>query len=358
MRVAVVGLGAVGTRAARQLASTDAVTEVVLRSPNRDRVEEVSASLGSKAVANDGGVRGELPEADVVVLASPSGTQAAAAARLVARGTPVVATSDQVDEVSALLDLGPEAEARGVTVAVGATFSPGLTCVLARFASDRLDTVDEIHVSRLGTGGPACARQHHRSLGGVAVDWRDGGWQRRPAGSGRELSWFPDPIGAADCYRAELPDAMLLVPAFPGVGRVTARLGATRRDRLTSRLPMLRPPHPEGGLGAVRVEVRGRGADGIRVEIMGAMDRPGVAGGAVAALAAVEVAAGRARRTGAGGLGALVDAKPFLRELGRRGVKVAVFGAGPAGRPVPNADREVPNSQRVARRASAGEGGS
>jgi saccharopine dehydrogenase-like NADP-dependent oxidoreductase len=325
MRVAVVGLGAVGTRAARQLASTDVVSEVVLRSPNAARVEEVASSLGTKAVAEPGSAA-PLPQADVVVLASPAGTQLEAARALVAAGTPVVTTSDDIADVSALLDLGPEAEARGIPVAVGATFSPGLTCLLAKFAADRLETVDEIHVSRLGTGGPACARQHHHSLGGVALDWRDGGWQRRPAGSGRELSWFPDPIGAADCYRAALPDSLLLVPSFPGVGRVTARLAATRRDRLTSRLPMLRPPHPEGGLGAIRVEVRGRGDDGIQVEILGAMDRPGVAGGAVAALAAVELGAGRALRTGAGGLAAMVEVKPFLLELGRRGVKVAVFG--------------------------------
>lgn len=322
MRIAVWGLGSVGTRAARQLASTDAVTEIVLRDERKDRVTEVLASLGDKAVAAPDDA---LPAADVVILAAAPGCQVAAARALVGAGTSVVTTSDVVHDVSELLDLGPEAEARNVTVAVGATFSPGLTCLLARLAADRLDTVDEIHVSRLGTGGPACARQHHRSLSGTALDWRDGGWQRRRAGSGRELNWFPDPIGAADCYRADLPDPLLLVPAFPGVGRVTARLAATRRDRLTSRLPMLRPPHAEGGLGAVRVEVRGRSATGIEVAVLGAMDRPGVAAGAVAAITAVEIAAGRARRTGAGGLAGLLDAKAALAELARRGVKVASF---------------------------------
>jgi len=325
MRIAVVGLGAVGTRAARQLASTDAVTQVVVCDTLPGRAEEVASALGAKAKAHPG-TTDDLPDADVVVVATPAGTQLEAAQARVGAGLPVVCTSDEIDEVRALLDLGPEAEARGTTVAVGATFSPGLTCLLARLAADKLDQVDEIHVSRLGTGGPACARQHHRSLGGVALDWRDGGWQRRAAGSGRELSWFPDPIGAADCYRAALPDALLLVPAFPGVGRVTARLSATRRDRLTARLPMLRPPHPEGGLGAVRVEVRGRGVDGISVEILGAMDRPGIAGGAVAALTAVELGAGRATQTGAGGLASVIEVKPFLSELARRGVKVAVFG--------------------------------
>lgn len=323
MKVAVVGLGAVGARAARQLASTDDVEQVLLRSLRPERVREVASSIGAKAQA--GGRGDALPDVDVVVLASPTGTQLETARRLVAAGTLVVATSDGVEEVQGLLDLGPEAEARDVSVAVGASFSPGLTCLLARFAASRLETVDEIHVSRLGTGGPACARHHHHSLAGTAIDWRDGGWQRRAGGSGRELNWFPDPIGAADCYRAALPESLLLVPAFPGVGRVTARLAATRRDRLTAQLPMLRPPHPEGGLGAVRVEVRGRSAEGIQVEILGAMDRPGVAAGAVAALAAVELGAGRALRTGAGGLASMVETNPFLRELGRRGVKVAVF---------------------------------
>jgi saccharopine dehydrogenase-like NADP-dependent oxidoreductase len=323
MRVAVVGLGAVGTRAARQLASTAEVESVVVADPKPDRMSEVVASLGAKAESHALG--GGLPNADVVLVATPVGTQAAMTETLVGRGSSVVCTTDDVSETRRLLDLGPEAEARGVTVAVGAGFSPGLSCVLARFGADRFDTVDEIHVARLGTGGPSCARQHHAALGGEAIDWRDGGWQQRRAGSGRELVWFPDPIGGADCYRAELSDALLLVPAFPGVGRVTARLAATRRDRLTARFPMARRPHPEGGLGALRVEIRGRGPEGIDVSVLGAMDRPGVAGGAVAALAAVEVGAGRTRIVGAAGLASLVDAPGLLGELARRGVKVARF---------------------------------
>ncbi|MCU1352223.1 MAG: hypothetical protein JWM05_1432 [Acidimicrobiales bacterium] len=324
MRIAVVGLGAVGARAARQLASTEEVEEVVLRDLQSARVDEIAGSLGGKARPEHGPYQAPA-DVDAVVVASPSGTHVDVAREAIERGVPVVSCSDLVEDVRALLDLGPEAEARGTTVAVGAAFSPGLTCVLAAFAAARLDAVDEIHVARIGTGGPACARQHHQSLGGVALDWRDGGWVRRPAGSGRELCWFPDPVGSADCYRAALPDALLLVPAFPGVGRVTARLAATRRDRLTGRLPMLRPPHPEGGVGAVRLEVRGRLAGVSTVEIYGAMDRPGVAGGAVAGLTAVEAARGSLRRTGAAGLAELVDSGAFLGELARRGVKVAAF---------------------------------
>jgi hypothetical protein len=215
---------------------------------------------------------------------------------------------------------------------VGAAFAPGLTDLLAAHAAASFDAVDEVHVAKAGTGGPACARAHHRALRGREVrDWRDGAWMVRRAGSGRELCWFPDPVGAADCYRAAVPDALLLVPAFPGVQRVTGRVGANRRDRLTSWLPMLRRPHPEGATGAARVEVRGRRGTGRDTVVLGALDRPAVAAGAVAALAAVWTVEGRLRRHGAAGMAELVEPLPFLLELARRGVRAAVFeGAGSA----------------------------
>lgn len=325
MRVAVVGLGAVGARAARQLASTEGVEEVLLRDADEGRRREVAASLGSVATDEPPSVTGP-PEADAVVLALPAGEHAAVALPLVERGVPVVSTSDAVADVEALLDMGPLAEAAGTTLVLGAAFSPGLTCLLARHAADLFDSIGEVHVARMGTGGPACAHQHHRALGGSSIDWRDGGWQRRPAGSGRELCWFPDPVGAADCYRAGLPDALLLVNALGEVERATARLAATRRDRLTSRLPMLRRPHPEGTVGAVRAEVRGRIDGRYETVVYGAFDRPGVAAGAVAAVSAVAAVRGELGiAPGAHGLAASDRARDLLGELAIRGVKAAAF---------------------------------
>ena len=102
---------------------------------------------------------------------------------------------------------------------------------------------------------------------------------------------------------------------------------------------MLRRPHPEGGLGAVRVEVRGRRGPARDVVVLGAMDRPGVAAGAVAAVAAARAASGGLSRVGAAGLGELVEPVPFLAELARRGVKAAVFeGSASETATVPAAD--------------------
>ena len=46
MRVAVLGAGAVGSRVARQLLSTDAVDRIVLRDTSAERLAQVSRSLG------------------------------------------------------------------------------------------------------------------------------------------------------------------------------------------------------------------------------------------------------------------------------------------------------------------------
>jgi hypothetical protein len=115
------------------------------------------------------------------------------------------------------------------------------------------------------------------------------------------------------------------VPAFPGVARVTARLAATRRDRLTAGLPMLRPPHAEGRIGGLRVEVRGRRGSTRDTLVLGAVDRPAVAAGTVAAVTARWVGSGQAAGPGAAGLATLVEPLPFLHELGRAGVRAAVF---------------------------------
>jgi predicted dinucleotide-binding enzyme len=318
-RVLVVGAGAVGARAARHLAAAG-TTEVLVHDVRGERARSVAEALGPTArTSADADER-----CDVAIVSSPAGDHASRAAALLRRGVAVVSTSDAVAAVRALLDLDAEATERGLAVVAGAAFSPGLTCLLAAHAAGVFDTVDEVHVARVGTGGPACARQHHDALAGASLDWRDGGWVHRTSGSGRELCWFPDPIGARDCYRAALPDPLLLVRAFPEVQRVTARLAANRRDRLTAQLPMLRPPHPEGGPGAVRVEVRGDRGGARSVLVYGAMEIPATAAGAVAAEAALAVASGRAP-VGVHGLASLAEPLAVLRELARHGIKAASF---------------------------------
>lgn len=200
---------------------------------------------------------------------------------------PVVSAIDDVDEVRGIMALAT----RGVDMAcvIGAAMAPGLSGLLARSLADRLAATDEIHIAIHGTGGPACARQHHRALAATGIGWHDGKWIERAGGSGRELCWFPDPIGPHDCYRAGLADPLLLHTAFPDVDRISARVSGTRRDRLTARLPMLTPPHAKGNEGAVRVEVRGADERGARQTMV--IGAAGAAADLAAAVCAASVQA-------------------------------------------------------------------
>ncbi len=212
----------------------------------------------------------DLAATDVVVLCQPAPHEPTAA-ELLRSGVTVVSIADDVTDVERLLSLHELAVRHSATLVVGAAMSPGFSGLLARSLASQIPVLEELHVAVHGTGGPACARQHHTALGDSSQSWHDNEWLERLGGSGRELCWFPEPIGARDCYRAALPDPMLLHLAFPQVSRVSARVSATRRDRLTARLPMLTPPHREGDLGAVRVEARGCDNSGARLTaIMGA----------------------------------------------------------------------------------------
>ncbi len=316
MSVNVVGVGAVGGRVLRQLGTSlhDLGGSLGAYDVRLDRL----ASTSRVTVLTEE----QLGDAEVVVLATPA-PQVSLAARLVQSGCHVVCTSDDLGDLRELCDLAATAEANGVSLVAGAAVAPGLSGLLVRELASRFDRIDEVHVAVHGTGGPSCARQHHQALGGRAVGWHDGDWWYRQGGSGRELCWFPEPIGPRDCYRAELGDPLLLHRVFADVERITGRMSATRRDRLTSRLPMLSPPHDEGGIGALRVEVRGWRHGERTTLIVGESERAAVAAAAVAA-----AFAWAAPRLPAGLVLAGDERLPtgdLLRDIAQRGVRLWEF---------------------------------
>jgi rhodanese-related sulfurtransferase len=309
-RVAVVGRGVVGQRITRRLPTViDGVT-VLDHDPRLER---------------------PLPsDVDVVVLAH-GGRHAAVAQQLIEQGVPVVSVGDDLADVRSMLDLDGAARSTDVPLVVGAGMDPGLTGLLARLSASQLATCDEIHVSIHGTAGPACARQHHRALRGRSLGLSDGDWIRPPAGSGRELCWFPEPVGPYDCYRAELGSPLLLNHAFSEVDRISARVSANRRDRFTAWLPMLSPPHREGGVGAVRVEVRGTDGSGGRVTtIVGVAELVGTAAAATAAAFAVEAVAGRLPSGVCRAGDAELDTVGILRTVSQLGVRLQEFTGVPS----------------------------
>ncbi len=308
MTIIVVGDGIVGRRITRLLTAHD--NHPVVRGP-RDSALDASAWPVSSG--------------DVVVMAIP-GEHAPPAAQLVELGVSVVSVGDLLDDTNELLALDDVFRETDCTLVVGAAMSPGLSGLIARHLASQLAFCDEIHVAVHGTAGPACARQHHRALDGFAPGWHDGEWIERRAGSGRELCWFPEPVGARDCYRAELTDPLLLHRSFSDAARISARVSATRRDRLTSSLPMLRTPHAEGLEGALRVEVRGADSGGGRQTLIaGIAERAGTAAAATAAVFAAEAAAGRLPSGVVVSGDATLDTVSLLAGVERHGVRLQEF---------------------------------
>lgn len=300
MTVWLVGHGIVGRRVERMLGS------VVVHDTRRDPLPWVQPG-------------------DVVVLTHPV-DHAPIARHLGLRGASVVSVGDDLDDTRELLELGPVFADGGATLVVGAAMSTGLTGLLTRYLAGQLATVDEIHVAVHGTAGPACARDHHRALSHRSSGWNDGEWVDYVGGSGRELCWFPEPVGAMDCYRAELSAPYLLHRAFPDASRISARRSATRRDRLTARLPMLRPPHAEGGIGAVRVEIRGADRSGGRqCLIVGVAELVGTAAAATASAFTTMAVEGKLRTGEVTGAEDGLPTSDLLRLVESFGVRLQEF---------------------------------
>jgi len=324
VRAVVVGVGAVGAGVARELSSSVRLDALELVDHVPGRAQALAQSLGPPAQPATWSEK-LMSSGDVVVLALP-GAHGGLARVALGRGAHVISVTDAPGVMADLLSLDAEARERERHVVVGAGFCPGLSCLLALHGAATFDVVEEIHVAKAGTGGPACASQHHQAMSGHAVEWREREWSRLRAGSGRTLCLFPEPVGYRDCYRGRLGDPLLLVPAFASVNRVSTRIAATRRDRLTAGLPMLRPPHPEGLLGAVRVELRGWRGSARETCLLGAVDRPAAATGLVAGLATQWCLDSQLSHPGAAGLALVVEEPvPFLRALAFRGLRAAVF---------------------------------
>jgi hypothetical protein len=314
----------VGGRACRQLVQDESVEGVILADRRLDRVEQLARQMGERVrpVALDR--LGDVA-ADAVVVTVPAGHLQLVELWL-SRGSHIVSTVTSVPVVRALLDLEGMARELGRSVVVGAAMAPGLSCVLARHGSVGMDRVDEIAVAKTGVGGPACRSERWESLGSRVRDRRGRPGVPSAAGTIAELVWFPSPVGSVECRGGAHSDEPLLSRAFPGV-RVAARAGgragmaAGLREPFRSWWPQVEP------IGALRVELRGHVGQAVEVRVLGAVDRPSVAAGAVAAQAARWADAGRLERVGAGGLADLVgDTIGFLGELAERGVKAAALG--------------------------------
>lgn len=323
--VLLVGVGALGARAGRQLGATRGIDRILVADRRADRAEALRKFLGAKAETVEWSARRPLPPGvDAVACALPAGDDVPLVIAALESGVPIATSGDNQESIATLLRLNDEALASGVAVLAGCGLAPGLSDVLAAHAATLLDTVDEIHVSRAGVAGPdseaSMRRLHserpHEVIGGALSEVR-----RR---STHELIWFPEPVGDKEC---ELIGAgvALLHKSFPSADRITVR-AVEPEPRSTG---WFRRNDPGDNWGATRVEVWGRIGNARVPVIYGSVGRTATIGGAVlgvatALLVGVLPEIGAAQ-PGVSGLAGCVVPEAFLAELDRRGITASKF---------------------------------
>jgi len=323
--VLLVGVGALGARAGRQLGATRGIDRILVADRRADRAEALRKFLGAKAETVEWSARRPLPPGvDAVACALPAGDDVPLVIAALESGVPIATSGDNQESIATLLRLNDEALASGVAVLAGCGLAPGLSDVLAAHAATLLDTVDEIHISRAGVAGPdseaSMRRLHserpHEVIGGALSEVR-----RR---STHELIWFPEPVGDKEC---ELIGAgvALLHKSFPSADRITVR-AVEPEPRSTG---WFRRNDPGDNWGATRVEVWGRIGNARVPVIYGSVGRTATIGGAVLGVATALLVGALPEiggaQPGVSGLAGCVVPEAFLAELDRRGISAAKF---------------------------------
>jgi myo-inositol 2-dehydrogenase / D-chiro-inositol 1-dehydrogenase len=116
MRIGVAGVGRIGTMHAGNLASLDAVDEVVLFDPVPGRAAEVAGQIGAKAVDD---LDALLKTSDGVLIATPTTTHPETIRRALAAKVPALCEKPIASDYDEMVTLVDDIEASGVEVLVG-----------------------------------------------------------------------------------------------------------------------------------------------------------------------------------------------------------------------------------------------
>ncbi len=320
-----VGLGAVGARAARQLVETPGLDRLLIADARPSRAAEVGDAMGDRAEIIDWQPGMGIPDdVDVVACAVPAGDDVTIARDALEAGVSCVSVGDDTATIRQLLDLDGAARDCGVSIIVGAGLAPGLSDVLVRHAAESFDRIDEVNVARWGAAGEASASVVRVALADRGAELREGVISELRKRGGEELVWFPNPVDARPCE--PVANGLELLPfAAPGLARATVRYA--HAEKPARGWP--RRKDPINDWGALRVEIWGRRGSEREPMVFGAIDRTAIAAGTVLALATVGICGVEPElvrpEPGAQGLGGFAEPRAFLAELARRGLKVAIF---------------------------------
>jgi myo-inositol 2-dehydrogenase/D-chiro-inositol 1-dehydrogenase len=169
MRIGVAGVGRIGTMHATNLASLDAVDEVLLYDPIDGRAAQVAAMLGART-APVNALDDLIAASDGVLIATPTTTHPELLRRCVAARTPALCEKPVADDLGELAALVDAVDASGIPVLVGfqRRFDPAVVELHRRIRAGELGTV--YHVRAVGSDAQPPDFGYLPSSGGIFRD--------------------------------------------------------------------------------------------------------------------------------------------------------------------------------------------
>jgi len=243
MKILVVGIGVQGSVIATELVKNSEVSEVRLVDIDLKKTEWLAERLKSDKVSTQG-VDANKPDdllraakgMDVVVNASvpifnlkimKAALKSGACYQDLALGSP----PPFEEALSSELGLSDQFEDAGLTALINTGASPGITNVVAKYAADRLDQVDEIRMRWFGS----MESKGYVSLWSPETMWLDmelkpivyenEELKKVPPFSGEEKYKFPDPVGLQTVVHHHHEDVLTLSQFIKGVKYVDFKAG-------------------------------------------------------------------------------------------------------------------------------------
>ncbi|MFQ5877851.1 MAG: saccharopine dehydrogenase C-terminal domain-containing protein [Acidobacteriota bacterium] len=227
MRVLLLGVGAIGTVIAKHLAGHHAIESLTLSDMDTRRAEALAAELGGGLrveridAAEPRTLRRALEGHELVVNAIlPRFNLAVMEAALGAGSHYLDLAAGDEDQ----FHLDAEWRKAGLLAVNGMGEDPGISNVYARYAADRLDTVESIRVrdGEFSEGGPPLAclfstETFIEEATSPAKRFENGEFKRYPPRSNREVYPFPEPVGSQPVYSMNHEEVDTL-PRFIGKG--------------------------------------------------------------------------------------------------------------------------------------------
>ena len=230
------GAGIVGSFAVKFLSTMDTFSKVIIADINESTAKQIKKTSDKIDytkidVTDDKNLSTALNDADIAI--NCVGPFYKFASRIInatiSKGINYVDVCDDYDTTEKLLDnYNKKAKDVGVTCIIGLGASPGLTNIIAAFASNQLTTVESIkvYVTRSieeEAGGAIPYHMIHCWLGEIPI-FNNGRFQKaRGLIDGEEYTKFPEPFGQSAVYYFGHPETVTLPRYINGVKNVCCK---------------------------------------------------------------------------------------------------------------------------------------